>query len=95
MSLKYKVEIATSGRHGSIQYIEDGNEAKFEWEFGTGDIVATITIPVGPEFDQLFPWAKGRRDEILKRVLSEVVRQKVPGGTFEFDSRSPFASIKK
>lgn len=95
MSLKYKVEIITSGRHGSIQYLEARGSAQFEWEFGTGDVVATVTVPAGPEFDRLYPWATGRRDEILERVLSEVVSLKVPGGRVEFDSHSPFASILK
>ena len=66
------------GRAGEIYYREGACVAAFDWEFGGGDVVAIIYIGRPSEWSARHPWAADRRQEILERMIREVIRQKAP-----------------
>jgi hypothetical protein len=82
---KGTVEIAQSGRGGSITYREGGDTAAFDWEFGTSSAIALVFGPTAHVWDRQYPWAAGRQAEIYDFVGAEAVRQKAPDARFEVD----------
>ena len=86
MSTGYSVTITTDGRSGHVQYSEGIlHSHQFYWEFGGGDVVASIDVPRAHEWDRKIPWAAGRRDEVLQRLAEEVCRQQCPTCQPSFD----------
>lgn len=79
------VDITITGRGGGITYLEDDHSIPFDWEFGMSPAVVLIWGPKRLEWDGQYPWASGRQASIYDVVGAEVVRQKVPGGAFEYD----------
>lgn len=82
---KPAVEITTSGRGGSILYVEGDKSINFDWEFALPPALALIFGPTAQHWDPNFPWASGRQEEIYTIVAEEVVRQKAPDYGFEID----------
>ena len=85
-----KVKIITKGRSGTIQYIEGSlfkkNTAEFYWEFGGADTIAIIWFPKNDaEWDKKYPWAVGRRMEIVKYMAEEVRKQQAPSSTLKWE----------
>jgi len=74
----WTVEIAERGRSGTIAYREGDGALVLAWEFGGTDEVVAILAFAADRWDARYPWAAGRRAEILSRVGAEVVRQKAP-----------------
>ena len=72
----WDVHIVTNGPHGSVIYREGPHSASFFWEFGGGEIIAIIHLTPSSEWNKQYPWAAGRRDEVLERMVSDVIRQK-------------------
>jgi len=83
----WSVEIVTRGRDGHIVYHENSCAASFYWEFGGGDIVAIIHAGKAVAWDEKYPWARGRREEVLERVIEEVIRQKAQTCTASIDEK--------
>ena len=70
-----KINIIQKGPSGTVQYIEGllkKNICEFYFEFGGGETVAIITIPTQEKWDAAYPWACGRREEIIQFVAKEV-----------------------
>lgn len=78
-----RVEVTQSGRYGDAIYSENGQEAKFGWEFG-GSVLAIIDIPSESHWVNEFSFPVARRREIGERVAQEVIRQKAPGAKFRW-----------
>lgn len=57
-------------------YHENGCEASFYWEFGGRDIIAIIQGGPASGWNEKYPWAANRREEVLERVIKGVIRQK-------------------
>ena len=84
----YKIESVARGREGYIFYIEK-SRLPFDWEIiiherNTG---RGLTIPTSKEWDSYCErhkanWAKGRRDEIVKRIAN-VLAKKWGVGNYE------------
>src|SRR5215470_13659782 len=87
------VEIATSGRGGSIFYREGENTAAFDWEFGASPAIALIFGPTAQTWDRQHPWAAGRQAEIYDFVGAQAVRQKAAGARFDVDLESGTISV--
>lgn len=83
MSFLDELEIEQSGRGGSITYKEEDKRAVFGWEFSMGGV--TIFVPTLEQWDNEFPWAAGRRAEVLLRVAEGVKWRKAPTATYEID----------
>lgn len=81
----WNVRIGEQGRGGTVVYREPGGELRFWWEFGGGDAVALINVGTAVDWATHHPWAAPRREEILDRVASEVIRQRAPSCKAEFD----------
>jgi hypothetical protein len=77
--MKYKVDISQSGRGGSINYTENEQALRLDWEFATDG--AYIFVPTPEKWDAYWRsnnihWARGRRQEILERVVEAVRDEK-------------------
>ena len=79
------VDITQEGRGGSITYRAAGHEIKFDWEFAMSPALALVWGPPRAQWTSRFPWAKDRQAAIFDFVGAEIVRQKSPGGGYEFD----------
>ena len=66
-----------------MHYVETGGTCSFYWEFGGNDAIAMIWVPPPDEWDSLYPWAQGRRDEILGQMAEAVRRKQVSSGSIE------------
>lgn len=73
-----RVTIRENGRSGTVHYRGAGGELDFWWEFGGGDTVAILHVGTAGEWAMQHPWALPHRDEILRRVADEVIRQRAP-----------------
>jgi hypothetical protein len=87
------VEIATTGRGGSITYVEQGRRIAFSWEFAMSPSIALVFGPSEAALERDAPWAAGRRAEIYAAVGRGVVQQQVPGGGFVVDLASNMIDI--
>jgi hypothetical protein len=88
-----KINIITKGHSGTIQYIEGSLFSKktyeFYWEFGGGDTVAIIWFPkVDSEWDAQYPWALGRRMEILRDMAEQVRKKQAPSSALKWEDGS-------
>jgi len=83
----WSVDFSERGRDGYVYYREPAFTITFYWEFGGGDTVAIITPEKEAKWRKDYPWASARRQEILQRVASEVVRQKAPSCRAEIDGK--------
>jgi len=90
---EWTVEIDNAGRAGSIYYKEGKNVIKFEFEIG-GEIVAAIWLPDKNIWEVRYAWALGRREEIINRVIQEVLCQKAPNSSVEIDEKHNIIYIK-
>ena len=83
--MTWQVKIVEKGRYGQIEYVEDGQICRCDWELGGGDTLAILLVPAPDDWNANYPWAKGRRQEVLNRVVSEVRRQRAPSASIEWD----------
>ncbi|MEK7781914.1 MAG: hypothetical protein AAB370_10490 [Verrucomicrobiota bacterium] len=90
----WSVVVHEEGRCGKVVYREPSGSLSFYWEFGGSDMVAAIRVGDAATWQQQHAWAAGRRAEILLRVASEVIRQKVPGCRAEIDDRQGWINIQ-
>lgn len=83
------VNITQKGPSGTIQYIEGSlfkkKTCEFYWEFGGGDVLATVWFPAGGKWDAKYPWAAGRHSAIMEFVAAEVRRQKAPSSKIQWE----------
>src|SRR5690242_8971659 len=76
----WDLRVERKGRGGPIAYLEGTNRIDFDFELGDA---GTIYCPPSSDWDQTFPWAAGRRREIIERVATEFVRREFRGYTLE------------
>jgi hypothetical protein len=80
------VEITGSGRSGYVVYREGGHELRCDREFCGGHVVASICVPPANGWDTTYPWAAGRRGEILGFIALETRRQKAYTTEIQWDT---------
>lgn len=85
-----KVNVITQGRSGKVHYIEGSlfkkNTCEFYWEFGGADMIATIWFPKDDSaWDAKYPWAAGRRMEIVKEMAEQVQKKQAPRSTLKWE----------
>ncbi len=86
--MRKRIKIISSGRSGTIQYLEvwlKVNDCEFYWEFGGGDTVALVWFPAEHEWDAKYPWAIGRRREIIEFVAEETRRRQAPTTSIKWE----------
>lgn len=79
------VKITQQGPCGHLEYHEAGEVCRCYWEFGGGTVIAIISLPPAEQWDQRYPWARGRRQEVLSFLIDEACRQRAPGALVEWD----------
>jgi hypothetical protein len=83
------VKIINQGSSGKVQYIEGWlkkNICEFYFEFGGADTVAIVTVPSEEKWDTAYPWARGRRQEIITFVAEEVHRTQAPSSRIVWEA---------
>jgi hypothetical protein len=85
-----KVNFITQGRSGKVQYIEGSlfkkNTCEFYWEFGGAGTIAIIWFPKDDAaWDAKYPWAVGRRMEIVKDMAEQVRKKQAPRSTLKWE----------
>jgi hypothetical protein len=91
-----KIKITQKGPSGTVQYSEGWlkkNTCEFHWEFGGGDTVAIVWVPAEGKWDAKYPWASGRRKEIITFVAEDVRRMQAPSSAIKWDADS-FSLVK-
>ena len=86
-----KINIIQKGPSGTVQYIErwlKKNISEFHFEFGGRNTVAIISFPAEDKWDAKYPWADGRRKEIITFVAQEVQRTQAPSSTIVWEDNS-------
>ena len=91
----WSVEIVTNGPYGQILYHEGSDGTSFFWQFGGGDIVAIVHIDPAQGWNEKYPWAAGRRREVLERMIEEVIRKKAPTCTADVDETSGVICLRE
>lgn len=92
-----KINIIQKGPSGTVQYTEGWlkkNLCEFYFEFGGGDTVAIVTVPAKDKWDTAYPWAAGRREQILSFVAEQLRRTQAPSSAIVWEERS-FRLVKK
>jgi len=77
----WDLRIKRRGRGGPIVYAEGEFLIEFDFELGNAGI---IYCPPGKTWDRDFPWAAGRRSEVIARVADEFVRREFRGYRWSF-----------
>ena len=91
----WQVTIVTKGQAGLVYYIEESNSARFEWEYGAYDIIAFVWGTLSENWDSTYPWAIGRRQDIMRRVAEEVIKQRARNCWADFDYDHTNIKIRK
>ena len=78
-----KLEYTQEGRGGSIYYTEGAIRIQFGWEFGGGNSVVILFIPETKYWEAQTGTPLYRRDEILKFLCEQVIRDQAPGCKYE------------
>lgn len=63
----WSTEFVAKGRFGDMIYREGDYEARLSWEVG-GTVVFILIVPDVETWNQQYPWAIGRREEISRRL---------------------------
>lgn len=82
------LEYTQSGRGGSIYYHEGPIRISFGWEFGGGSAVAILFMPETKHWEAQTGTPLARRDEILRFVCEQVIRDQAPGCRYEICENS-------
>ena len=83
---QWTVTIEEHGRCGLIHYREGENVISFDWEFASGPAVVVIWPLHNERWEEMYPWAKGRKSEIIENVAGDVCRQKAPTCSFKINA---------
>lgn len=83
-----KLEYTQDGRGGSIYYIEGAIKIQFGWEFGGGNSVVILFIPEKKYWEAQTSTPLHRRDEILKFLCEQVIRDQAPGCRYKIYDNS-------
>ncbi len=73
-----KIKITSKGPAGKIHYTEGflkKNTCEFYWEYGGEDTVATVWFPTEEKWAAAYPWAAGRRKQILEFVAVQARKE--------------------
>lgn len=82
------LEYTQDGRGGSIYYKEHDIKIEFYWEFGGGNAVVIFYIPETKYWEAQTGTPLSRRDEILKFVCEQVIRDQAQGCTYKIYGNS-------
>lgn len=92
------IVVTEQGRSGEVIYRETGGETSlclsFFWEFGAGDVVASVRTGTEAEWRATHPWALSRRSEILHFVAAELIRQKASRCRAEIDDAGGWINLR-
>ena len=68
----YRV-VLLGGRAGWVYFLENGHACAFGYEYMSAPSVMWVDAPAAVAWDTRYPWATGRRQEILTLVGDELI----------------------
>lgn len=84
-----KVTFIREGREGRVRYSEGlSRDIEGYFEFGGHDVLAIVAFDTEAIWRKAYPWAVGRRVEILNFIAAELVRTEAPGTIPEINESS-------
>jgi hypothetical protein len=93
MSQSWSVSIEERGREGTVCYREGARSIPCYWEFCGGEAIAAVSIGTVDEWQRGHGWAVERREEIVRRIGSEVLRQRAPSCRYEMDESNGWLTV--
>lgn len=57
---------------GAMLYVEDGKVIPFAVDDGAGDILRQLILPSEKDWEQRYPWASGRREQIIAFIIAQI-----------------------
>jgi hypothetical protein len=72
----WHVDVPPLARCGSFVYSEGSLDLEVEYELAGGDIVIVFLVPAN--WDAKFPWASGRKTEVMNRIADAVIERGDP-----------------
>lgn len=82
------IEYHSSGRSGTVLYVEGETRISFYYEFGGGDCVAWIDIPTTDQWEAQTKTPIHRREDIIEFIASRVNREQAPHCRVEISGNS-------
>jgi hypothetical protein len=90
-----RVTITEAGRSGRVIYTAPAGEMSFHWELGGNDALALIFVGPLQAWRTEHPWAVDGRQEILRFVASEVIRQRAAGCVADIDDAKGWIALRR
>ena len=82
MSFKIK-NITEQGRIGEINLEIEGQNLSWEWEFGSGEYIAIISVPDLQKWNKIFKNVQIKRENYLSEIAREIISLKCKECTFK------------
>lgn len=82
MNFKIK-NITEKGRIGEINLEVEGQNLLWDWEFGSGECIAIISVPDLKEWNKIFKDVQKNRKDYLSEIAKKIVNLKCPDCTFK------------
>lgn len=73
----FEVEVHDEGNRLWVGYIEKVSSYRFFFKLGSGETIVVIDVPSPAAWDTECPHLKGRRGEILNRVVEGLCEQRI------------------
>ncbi|MEO6040181.1 MAG: hypothetical protein ABIQ93_17335 [Saprospiraceae bacterium] len=88
-----KILYSNDGRGGYVHYQSRAATFAFYYEFGGGEVVASIYLPSLPEWEKETGLPLARRDEVLNFMGRQVVKDQTSYGRGSFKIEKDFLNI--
>ena len=86
--MQEELQYISNGRSGYVVYFDGEREARFFYEFGGGDCLAIIYIPLIKEWESQTGINVERRPEILSFIAQQVILDQAPNGKFKIQEHT-------
>lgn len=78
------------GRSGDVHVEVRGRTLRFHWEYGGGNCIAMVSVPVPAEWSALDPHREFERHSFLAALAREIARHECPYATIEIASEAVY-----
>ncbi|MBK6826392.1 MAG: hypothetical protein IPG86_05815 [Chitinophagaceae bacterium] len=83
-----RLEYHSEGRSGTVVYVEGDKRLSFYYEFGGGDCVAFIDVPVQAKWEKETGLSIERRADIMECIAQTALRDQVSNGYYKISDNA-------
>jgi hypothetical protein len=83
-----RLEYHSEGRSGTVVYVEGDKRLSFYYEFGAGECVAFIDVPVQSKWEKETGLSIERREEIIEFIAQTALRDQVSDGYYKISENA-------